>query len=147
MINLLKKQIENENIDGYIVPKNDEFFSEYSFPNRLQLISNFSGSAGLAIILKNENFLFVDSRYTLQANIESGKSFKIFEIPKIMPFEVIKKLKKKITLGFDPKLFTENNLKIYFNNKCNLVPISNNIIDFILDNKPCHHASGFLCKK
>ena len=28
-INKLKKLIKNENIDGYIVPKNDEFFCEY----------------------------------------------------------------------------------------------------------------------
>ena len=95
MIYLLKEILNNENIDGYIIPKNDEFFSEYSFPNRLKLISNFSGSAGLAIIMKNENLLFVDGRYTLQANIESGNKFKIYEIPKIMPFEVIKKIKKK----------------------------------------------------
>ena len=39
MINLLKKLMNNENIDGYIIPKNDEFFSEYSYPNRLKLIS------------------------------------------------------------------------------------------------------------
>ena len=91
MINLLKELIDNKNIDGYIVPKNDEFFSEYSFPNRLRLISNFSGSAGLAIILKNKNLLFVDGRYTLQAHIECGSDFKIFEIPKIKPSDVIKK--------------------------------------------------------
>ena len=36
-------EIVDHKIDGYIVPKNDEFFSEYSFPNRLKLISNFSG--------------------------------------------------------------------------------------------------------
>ena len=47
MINLLKKLINNKNIDGYIIPKNDEFFSEYSFPNRLKTISGFSGSAVL----------------------------------------------------------------------------------------------------
>ena len=86
MISLLKKLMDSKNIDGYIIPKNDEFFSEYSFPNRLKLISNFSGSAGLAIILKDKNFLFVDGRYTLQASIECGKNFKIFEIPKIAPF-------------------------------------------------------------
>ena len=51
MISLLKKLINNKNIDGYIVPKNDEFFSEYAFPNRLKSVSKFSGSAGLAIIL------------------------------------------------------------------------------------------------
>ena len=72
MINLLKKLMDKENIDGYDVPKNDKFFSEYSYPNRLKLISNFSGSAGLAIILKDKNYLFVDGRYTLQASIESG---------------------------------------------------------------------------
>ena len=91
MLNLLKKLLDIKNIDGYIIPKNDEFFSEYSFPNRLKLISNFSGSAGLAIILKDKNFLFVDGRYTLQASIECGKNFKIFEIPKIAPFNVLKK--------------------------------------------------------
>ena len=58
MINLLKKKlIDNKNIDGYIIPKNDEFFSEYSFPNRLKYISNFSGSAGMAIILKIKTFI------------------------------------------------------------------------------------------
>ena len=54
MINLLKKQINNKNLDGYIVPKNDEFFSEYAYPNRLRLISGFSGSAGLAITMTLE---------------------------------------------------------------------------------------------
>ena len=126
MISLLKKLMNSKNIDGYIVPKNDEFFSEYSFPNRLKLISNFSGSAGLAIVLKNKNLLFVDGRYTLQANIESGKNFKIFEIPKIRPFDLLKKRKDKMTLGFDPKLFTEISLKSNFRDSCNLIPINKN---------------------
>ncbi len=91
MISLLKKLMDSKNIDGYIIPKNDEFFSEYSFPNRLRSISNFSGSAGMAVILKDKNFLFVDGRYTEQASIESGKNFKIFEIPKTRPFNVLKK--------------------------------------------------------
>ena len=121
------------NLDGYIVPKNDEFFGEYvnKKNDRLNYISLFSGSAGSALILKKSAYLFVDGRYTLQANIESGNNFKIFEIPKTMPFEVIKKFKKRITLGFDPKLFTENNLKVYFKNSCNLMPINNNLIDKI----------------
>ena len=134
MINFLKKLMDKENIDGYVIPKNDEFFSEYSFPNRLKLISNFSGSAGLAIILKDKNFLFVDGRYTLQASIESGKNFEIFEIPKITPFNVLKKKEHKLTLGFDPKLFTEMSLKSNFRDSCNLMPI-NNKIEIIQDDK------------
>ena len=131
MISLLKKLLDNKNLDGYIIPKNDEFFSEYSFPNRLKLISSFSGSAGLAVILKNKNFLFVDGRYTLQANIECGKNFKIFEIPKVKPCDVLNKKKNKLSLGFDPKLFTEIGLKSNFKDSCNLIPINNNLIDEI----------------
>ena len=145
MISLLKKLIENENIDGYVVPKNDEFFSEYSYPNRLKSISNFSGSAGLAIILKDKNLLFVDGRYTLQAYIECGKNFKIFEIPKIRPFEVIKKIKYKLKLGFDPKLFTEISLKSNFRDVCNLVPINNNLIDAIFNLKNNQKTKEFYC--
>ena len=145
MIRLLKKLMDDKNIDGYIVPKNDEFFSEYSFLNRLKLISNFSGSAGLAIILKDKNLLFVDGRYTLQANIECGKNFKIFEIPKIRPFDLITKIKNKLTLGFDPKLFTEISLKSNFRDSCNLIPINNNLIDEIFNLKNNYKVKEFYC--
>ena len=37
MINKFLKKLKNElllrNLDGYIVPKNDKFFSEYAYPN------------------------------------------------------------------------------------------------------------------
>ena len=54
-IKKLKKYFKEENIDGYIIPKNDEFFGEYiaDYNDRLNYISNFSGSYGFALILKN----------------------------------------------------------------------------------------------
>ena len=67
-----KSKFKKNKIDGYVIPKNDEFFSEYSENDRLKIISNFSGSAGYSVILKNKNYLFVDGRYTLQANNQSG---------------------------------------------------------------------------
>ena len=138
-INKLRNLIKLNNIDGYIVPKNDEFFSEYAFPNRLKTISNFSGSAGLAIILKDKNFLFVDGRYTLQSKIESGNNFKIIEIPKLLPHDLLKKYKKELFLGFDPKLFTNNSLKRSFKDSCNLFPINQNLIDLIDTKKIYDH--------
>ena len=74
-INKLRSKFIKYGIDGYVVPKNDEFFSEYSNKDRLKFISNFTGSAGYAVILKNRNYLFVDGRYTIQSKIESGKEF------------------------------------------------------------------------
>ena len=138
-INKLRNLIKLNNIDGYIVPKNDEFFSEYAFPNRLKTISNFSGSAGLAIILKDKNFLFVDGRYTLQSKIESGNNFKIIEIPKLLPHDLLRKYKKELLLGFDPKLFTNNALKRSFKDSCNLFPINQNLIDLIDTKKIYDH--------
>ena len=77
-IRKLKKLINLYSLDGYVVPKNDEFFGEYipEFKDNLRYISNFSGSYGFAIILKNSNYLFVDGRYSLQAKIQSGNKFK-----------------------------------------------------------------------
>ena len=126
-INLLRKKFKINKIDGYIVPKNDEFFGEYSSHDRLKIISNFDGSAGFAIILKNKNFLFVDGRYTIQAKKQSGKNFRIVEIHKFLPYKIINNLK----LGFDPNLFTERQLKIYFKNTSTLIPLSKNLIDQI----------------
>ena len=76
-IETLRKKFDEFDIDGYVIPKNDEFFSEYAQKDRLKIISNFTGSAGFAIILKKKNYLFVDGRYTIQAKIESGDFFKI----------------------------------------------------------------------
>ena len=94
----------------YHCDKNDAYFSEFSLPDRLKTISNFSGSYGFAVILKEKNYLFVDGRYTIQAEKESGKYFKIIEIPKYLPKEILKKYKKKLYLGYDPQLFTNINL-------------------------------------
>ena len=118
MINKIKNIIIKKNLDGYIVPKNDKFFTEYSKISNLELVSNFSGSAGFAIILKNKNYLFVDGRYTIQAKKQSGKNFKIFEIPLIWPRNIFRFSKNRLNIGFDPKLFTYNSLKHYFYYTC-----------------------------
>ena len=126
----LKKLINLYNLDGYLIPKNDAYFSEFSSPDRLKTISNFSGSAGYAIILKKENLLFVDGRYTIQAQLQSGKYFKTIEVSKNLPENIFKKYKKKLSIGFDPQLFTSLNLK-KFNKFCKLTSIKENLIDKI----------------
>ena len=131
-IEKLKKIFEREKIDGYIIPKNDEFFGEYvpNYNDRLNFISSFTGSYGFALVLKDKNYLFVDGRYTLQANNQSGRIFKIITIPDKMPSDILKR--KKLSIGFDPNLFTERSLFIFFGkNNFKLKPISQNLIDTI----------------
>ena len=142
-IKKLRKLIKINNLDGYIVPKNDAYFSEYSSPDRLKILTNFSGSAGFAIILKKENYLFVDGRYTIQAQIQSGKYFKIMEVPKFSTNHILKKLKKKLLLGFDPQLFTNLTLKKKFAKNFDLLAITENLVDKIYKDKSKKKISSF----
>ena len=117
----IKNLILTNNLDGYILPKNDNYFTEYSKINNLKSITKFSGSAGFAIFLKNKQYLFVDGRYTIQAEKEAGNKFIICEIPYVWPKNI---LNKKIKIGFDPNLFTNETLHKYFGDEYNLCPLN-----------------------
>jgi len=132
----LRKLFSQYGLDGYIVPKNNNFFGEYvpAPEDNLKYISNFTGSAGFAVILKNKNLMFVDGRYTTQANIQCGNNYKIFTIPKKYPFNVFNN--KNLNLGFDPRLHTENSLSRLFGNSfIKLKPINENLIDLLWKRK------------
>ena len=120
MIRKIKEFILKKNLDGYIIPKNDNYFTEYSKINNLSRVTNFTGSAGFALILKNKNYLFVDGRYTLQAKKQSGKNFTVLEVPYFLPKSLSNIF--NFNIGFNPKLFTENTLEKYFDKKVNLIP-------------------------
>ncbi len=132
----LRKKIKEHNLDGYLIPKNDEFFNEYVPYNKddLQYISNFSGSNGLALILKKKNYLFVDGRYTVQANNQSGNKFQIITLPLL---KNQKKLNiKNKNVGFDPKLFNESSIKQIskiFGIKC--IALNKNLVRLLKNNK------------
>jgi Xaa-Pro aminopeptidase len=143
-IKKLRKIFSREKIDGYIIPKNDEFFGEYTpaHNDRLNFITKFSGSCGFALILRDKNYLFVDGRYTLQANNQSGKFFTIITFPNKMPCDVLKN--KKISIGFDPNLFTKKTLSVFFGKtKCKFKPLVNNLIDEIWNRKVKKDKSKF----
>ena len=138
-LSILRKEFRIYNIDGYIIPKNDEFFGEYVDPDneRLKYLTGFSGSAGQALLLKKKAFLFVDGRYTLQAQKEINKSLKVVPIHKTKPSEILNKNKQKLKIGFDPKLYNTASLINLFKAKnINLIPIKKNLIDKIWLNRP-----------
>ena len=126
-IKILVKKFKKYKIDGYVIPKNDQFFSEYSEEDRLKIISNFSGSAGYSIILKNKNYLFVDGRYTIQAQKESANNFKIVDYNNIFNCNLFKNL----TLGIDPKIFTSEQIRKFFYKHNKIKIIEKNLVDEI----------------
>lgn len=64
----VRTEMARQQLDGFIVPRADEYLGEY-VPvqnERLHWLTGFSGSAGMAIILASRAAVFVDGRYTIQ---------------------------------------------------------------------------------
>ena len=146
MMNIIKKlrsKFSKNGIDGYVIPKNDDFFTEYSRINRLENVSNFTGSAGLAVILRKNNYLFTDGRYSIQSQIESGKNFKILSFEKLINCNLFRNL----TLGIDPKLFTHKQIRKFFLKNNRIKYINENLVDQIKKGKKSHPYSFFSLNK
>lgn len=74
--------LDKKEIDFFLVSTSDEFLNEYvpTYNKRLQWLTNFSGSFGIALISSNRKIFFTDGRYTLQARKEIDSSFEIYDI-------------------------------------------------------------------
>src|SRR5436305_12975588 len=64
----LRTELAHRGLNGFIVPRADRHQNEYVPPceQRLNWLTSFTGSAGLAIVLTERAVLFVDGRYTVQ---------------------------------------------------------------------------------
>lgn len=71
------------NYDALIVPRADEYLGEYIPPHkeRLRWLSGFTGSAGMAIVLRERAAVFVDGRYTVQVRMQvSADTFEYYHL-------------------------------------------------------------------
>src|SRR5437868_11847536 len=111
----LRTELASRGLDGFIVPRADEHQGEYVPPRgqRLAWLTGFTGSAGLAIVLRERAALFVDGRYTLQAaaQIDTG-SFEMHHLIDEPPAQwLATALKKGEVLGYDPWLHTRHEVE------------------------------------
>ena len=146
---LMKLQhfLKQDNLQGFLVPKGDEHHGEYIAPyaERLAWLTEFTGSAGLSIVLESQAVLFTDGRYTLQAAKQID--------PQSFDNENLKGEKSVIAwlldnadsgckIGFDPWLHTEQAIKKLETacaaKKIEFVPRSPNPIDEIWTDQPAH---------
>jgi len=113
----LREELGRRGLDGFIVPRGDEHQGEWVPPGaeRLAWLTGFTGSAGLAIVLRERAALFVDGRYTLQARSQTDTSlFAPHHLVDDPPDRWIEaNLAKGVALGFDPWLHSEDAAKRY----------------------------------
>ncbi len=143
----LRAAIADAGLDGFLVPRADAHRGE-SVPAseaRLAYVTSFTGSAGVAVIGGKKAGLFVDSRYTLQAPMETDtKLVTVIETaqggvdPRIAEF-----IPKGGKLGFDPWLHTPGEIKELGDKlagKATLVPVAN-LVDAIWSDRPAPPAA------
>ena len=125
-----------QKLTALLIPRTDEFQGEYVAPyaERLEWLTGFTGSAGLAVITKDRAAFFTDERYTLQAREELPSCYELHSLLHITPSQWISEnLSPSDNVGYDPWLFTEAQLQRYH---CSLVPLSTNPIDTLWTNRP-----------
>lgn len=135
----LRRLLEELHVDAFLVPRADEHQGEYvpACAERLNWLTGFSGSAGLAIVTRGNFGLFVDGRYTVQArNQVRNDNVEILQIPAAKPTDWLQqKLKPGAVVGFDPKLHTvaevERLTEALSPAQIKLKPLSRNPVDRI----------------
>jgi Xaa-Pro aminopeptidase len=111
----LREWLAANGLDGFVVPRSDEHQGEYVAPGseRLKWLTGFSGSAGVAIVLAKQAYIFVDGRYTLQ--VRDQVDLGVFTIENLVenppPSWIENNLGKGARLGFDPWLHTIGDVK------------------------------------
>ncbi|VEU39878.1 unnamed protein product [Pseudo-nitzschia multistriata] len=75
-LELLRARMEELSLDCYLVPTDDPHLSEYAPAAymRRKFLTGFGGSAGTALITKEEALLWTDSRYWNEANMQLDSS-------------------------------------------------------------------------
>ena len=107
-VDALRAQFDALGIDAFLVPHADEHQSEYPAPSseRLAWLSGFTGSAGFALVTREEAHVFSDGRYRLQLREQTdGAVWTRHELPE----DGLKELLSATPvprLGIDPWLHT-----------------------------------------
>lgn len=149
----LRDYLAEQQLDGFVIPRTDEYQSEYLAPyaERLAWLSGFTGSAGLAIVTLQHAVIFVDGRYTIQVKQQTDNS--IFEYASLTDDAVKdwlhKHLKESDRLGYDPRLHTDSKLQIMVDacqrNGASLIAVTSNPVDQCWSEQPeppCSNASA-----
>jgi Xaa-Pro aminopeptidase len=131
-------------IDALLVPRADEYLGEYlpARNERLLWATGFSGSAGLAIVLRDAAAIFVDGRYTVQ--VRQQVSAQLFEYHHLVDEPhaewLAARLGKGARVGYDPRMHTlswqKRTAATLAQNGVELVELAENPVDLCWTDRP-----------
>jgi Xaa-Pro aminopeptidase len=140
----LRARLSTLGVDGFIIPHADEHQSEYlpASAERLAWLTGFTGSAGVAIVLRDKAAMFVDGRYTIQARNEVDADLFLHEhLVETPPAKWLgSNIGRGMRIGYDPWLMTVAEVR-QFGEACKtaeaeLVALSENPLDLVWADRP-----------
>ncbi|MFC0244420.1 aminopeptidase P family protein [Falsochrobactrum ovis] len=139
----LREKLAEQKLDGFLVPRADEHQGEYVAPRaqRLGWLTGFTGSAGAALILKDDAYIFIDGRYELQVRDQTDPEIFTYEnLVTNPPAKWLEKHGAGLIIGFDPWLHTIAEAQALRNaltkHGGQLVPVAHNLVDMIWADQP-----------
>jgi Xaa-Pro aminopeptidase len=110
----LRNEMTAEGLDAYLVPRADAHQGEYVAPRdeRLAFLTGFTGSAGFAVVLRDEAGVFVDGRYRVQVKTQVAADFTPVDWPATRAEVWLgERLGDGAVVGFDPWLHTAGEIE------------------------------------
>ena len=144
----LRRELVQQGLDGFIVPRADEHLGEYvpAAAERLAWLTGFTGSAGLAVVLASTAAVFTDGRYVLQladqTNPEEWQRLHITEQPP--PAWLAQHAPRNGRIGYDPLLISEDALMRYTDAGLEMVATERNPIDAVWTDRPASPSAPAL---
>ncbi len=134
----LRSELDRLGLDGFIVPRSDAHQGEYvpARDERLRWLTGFTGSAGLCIVMRDKAAVFIDGRYTLQAQEQLDlDAFTPVQIEDQKPEDWLAEVAGEGVVGFDQWLLTEAQ-KRRFEAGATLRALHENPIDAVWPDQP-----------
>ncbi|WP_435168211.1 aminopeptidase P family protein [Falsirhodobacter sp. 1013] len=134
---VLRQQMRNEGLAGFLVPRADVHQGEYVAPrdDRLAWLTGFTGSAGFCIVLADQAGVFIDGRYRTQVKAQVALDhFTPVPWPDVQPGPWIME-RTHGEVGFDPWLHTQDEISKLREAGVTLRPVEN-LVDRIWSDQP-----------
>ena len=133
----LRAEIAARGVDGFLIPRADEYLGEYVPPSgeRLSWLTGFTGSAGLAVVLKDKAAIFTDGRYTTQVRQQvDGRLYEYRHLIEEPAPDWLAATAPGARIGYDPWLHTEAAIARYAG--VTMVPLARNPVDAVWKDRP-----------
>ena len=143
-LDAVRIEMAKANLDAFIIPRADEYLGEYvpERNERMLWISDFTGSAGMVIVLKERAVIFVDGRYTVQVKQQvDGTLFEYLSLTDTPQIEwLTETLQRDARVGYDSRLhplsWQKSAVTKLAKTQISLISVDENPIDLHWQNRP-----------